>query len=89
MKTLHRTDDDLILHVWLSGKYENCRVEEVELKGPDGENWAFSEQEALSLELLNEDDIEQLAYENAFELDMDYNIDLADALYDRMKDDLC
>ena len=89
MKTLHRTEDDLILHVWLAGRYEDCRVEEVELKGPDGESWLFDEQEAALLGLIDDDVVEALAYEVAYDLDMEHNIDLADALYDRMKEDQC
>jgi hypothetical protein len=86
MKTITRTEDDLILNVWIAGKYENCRVEEVELKGPDNESWLFTEQEAALLGLIDDDIVEALAYEVAYELDMEYNIDRADYLYDQMKD---
>lgn len=86
MKTIHRTEDDLELFVWITGRYEDCRVEEVELKGPDNEMWAFTEKEAALLGLIDDDIIEALAYEVAYDLDMEYAIDRADYLYDQMKE---
>lgn len=86
MKTHCRTEDDLILNVFLSGPYECVNVEEVALIGPDDEEWLFTEREAEKLGLIDSDIVEQLAYENAHELDMDYNLTQADILYDQWKE---
>lgn len=90
MKTHALTEDGLDLNIHISGMYEHYRVDEVEIKGPDGESWCLDYDTALVANIIDEDLVEQCAYEVAYELDMEAYIDRADALYDAWKEgDLC
>ncbi len=85
MKLTNSEGIDFNIH--LSGSYEDYSVEEIWFKDPDGVEWAFADNSCLLQGIISDDDIEQLAYDNAYEMEMDYYMTKADLLYDQMRDE--
>ncbi len=85
--TDHLTNDEGIdFQIILSGTYEHYDISEILMKDPDGVVWSFDNNDGLLKDIISDDDVEQVAYENAYEMEMNWRIDQADRLYDAWKE---
>ena len=81
-----RNDEDIEFHVCLTGSYEDYSLDEIWFTDPDGDVWSFSDNDSLLTGIITDDDIDQLAYENAYEMEMNYLINKADSMVDWRKE---
>lgn len=85
MKTFYTDPDGIDFTIHLGGTYEDVQIDEIEMKDPDGVVWYFDDNDGLLKDIITDDIIEALAYNVAYELEVEHMIDQADYLHDMMK----